>query len=107
MYLGGADRQTDRRWLRPGARRGFSVTRLLQHGQERGRLHVGDPDLVLVLGQFPVEHGVEHGAADSQDVLPEQRETRLTAGPAQNQLRTTWTRSGSGLRQLCGPYENV
>lgn len=46
---------------------------ILQHGQERRRLHVRDPDLVLILGQFSVEHGVEHGAADGQDVLTEQR----------------------------------
>lgn len=47
---------------------------VLQHGQKGRRLHVGDPDLVLTLGQFSVEHGVEHGAADGQDVLTEQED---------------------------------
>lgn len=46
---------------------------LLQHGEEGRRLHVGDTDLLLILCQLPVEHGVEHGAADSQDVLAKQR----------------------------------
>lgn len=45
----------------------------LQHGEERRRLHVRDPDLVLILRQFSIKHGVEHRAADGQDVLTEQR----------------------------------
>lgn len=45
----------------------------LQHGQERRRFHVGDPDLVLILGQFAVKHGMEHRTANSQDVLNEAR----------------------------------
>lgn len=34
-------------------------------------LDVWDADLVLILRQLPVEHGVEHGAPDGQDVLTE------------------------------------
>lgn len=51
---------------------------VLQHGQERRGLHVGDPDLILVLGQFSVEHGVEDGAADSKDVLTPPKADRQT-----------------------------
>lgn len=51
---------------------------VLQHRQERRRLHVGDPDLVLVLGKFSIEHGVEDGAADSKDILTEPKTDRQT-----------------------------
>ena len=47
---------------------------VLQHGEEGRRLHVRDPDFILILGQFTVEHGVEHRAAYRQDVLSEQRD---------------------------------
>lgn len=51
---------------------------ILQHCKERRRLHVRDPDLVLVLGQFSVEHGVEDGAADSKDILTEPKTDKQT-----------------------------
>lgn len=37
---------------------------LLQHSQEGRGLHIWDADLILVLSQLPVEHGMEHGTSD-------------------------------------------
>lgn len=75
---------------------------VLQHSQEGRRLHVRDPDLVLVLGQLSVKHGVEDGAAHGQDVLTEDRgqwteETRLRAGDRRGPLTLT----GFGRFTLC------
>lgn len=67
---------------------------ILQHGQERRGLHVGDPDLILVLGQFSVEHGVEDGAADSKDVL-----TRPKAG-RQTDSERRWLRPPSNIHHF-------
>lgn len=67
---------------------------VLEHSQEGRRLHVRDPDLVLVLGQLSVKHGVEDGAAHGQDILTEDRgQTCKSWGQA-------WPANANRLREV-------
>lgn len=77
---------------------------VLQHRQEGRRLHVGDADLSLVLGQFSVEHGVEHRAAHRQDVL---RNTGVTRTTLHNNNQNQNCPAGPDLKNLPASEESV